>query len=334
MNANYKEVDYSVDKPSGSMNNIRPICKYAGSKTRLLFYILYAAFLTCTSTFYDLCGGSGVVTMNLLDCVNRKIINDISVVHAVIFKVLANEHMALKLDDLLYNGSPIPTWKQYCDARKYWYTHKDAKLSDIPAEELVHAAYCGLLLLWGERLGSKLNIGTPIEKISNKQTDIMKHIKSQWISYREKFLSLHVGMNGADVQNRDLLDILREMVQNYSDNPDSIEPNTTIYIDPPYLSGKSNGHKSSDKTYNERIFGEDAHKEMLELLDKLPRDKCKIIISGYDSELYDTVLNTEGFGVWTKVFVTELTVNCTDGRKSKERSKAKEFFFVNFQWKE
>lgn len=304
---------------------IRGICKYAGSKKRLLFYILYMIEQCQTQTFLDLCGGSGIVSMNVR--APRKIINDISVVHSVIYKLLSDENKSYALrDKIYYEGF---TEEDYISAYSYWYTRKENSLNNFYDDELVTAAYYGLILLWAARLGNDLNFRISPELLKEKPCDqIVQSLNNEWYTRKESILSWNVGLDGAGVYNNSLFDILEYLAA----HPENIKEHTTIYCDPPYLSGQSNKHKTSDSTYSCGSFGEDKHREMLTLLDRLPRDKCRVIISGYDSELYDDVLSSDGFGAWTKSFVKELTVNCGDGNhfKNNHRSTAQEFFYMNW----
>lgn len=316
-NLNYEEMPL--------LEYISAICKYAGSKKRLLYHIKHMANLCDTDTFIDLCGGSGIVSMNIN--APHKIINDISVVHSIIYKVLSNMDMANDLRDKMYYKKL--SYENYYAAYYYWYTHINATLESFAADELVTAAYYALIMLWSCRLGNNLNFGKKPELLNEENCDtILKRLNCEWYTRKEKILGWNRGLNGATVYNKNLIDILNDYVA----HPENIKEHTTIYCDPPYLSGQSNKHKTSDSTYSCGSFGEDKHREMLTLLDRLPRDKCRVIISGYDSELYDDVLSSDGFGAWTKSFVKELTVNCGDGNhfKNNHRSTAQEFFYMNW----
>ena len=123
-----------------------------------------------------------------------------------------------------------------------------------------------------------------------------------------------------------MLDILENLVR----SPEKISDRTIIYIDPQYLPSKKRG-VNSNGTYKDgkgsNVFGRESYKCMLELADKLPRDKCKVIINGYD----DT-LGGDDFGEWSKIFVKELPVMYGDGSKLKDGKRAveEEYFFTNF----
>lgn len=305
---------------------ISSICKYAGSKKRLLFYIRLMINICKACIVIDLCGGSGIVSMNISP--SHKIINDISVINAVVYKVLSNRKMSNELSDKI--NSHVPTYEDYHSAYSFWHGRHDDTLNNFAEDELVSAAYHALIILWSARLGSKLHWGKKPESLTEESCkNIMDRLTNEWNARHNKISSWNIGMNGATVYNQSMIDILKD----YVDHPEKIKEGTLIYCDPPYLTGKSNGHKTWQNTYTNTSFNEELHREMLTLLDKLPRDKCKVVVSGYDSELYDEVLSSDGFGVWTKLFVKELTVNAADGSKLKDgkRPTAKEYFFTNFR---
>jgi DNA adenine methylase len=60
-------------------------------------------------------------------------------------------------------------------------------------------------------------------------------------------------------------------------------PATLIYLDPPYFTDRTNG-------YNKEANDEHFHKELLKIANKA---NCMIFISGYESELYNSLLSSE-----------------------------------------
>lgn len=80
--------------------------------------------------------------------------------------------------------------------------------------------------------------------------------------------------------------------------------NTLLYVDPPYL----HSTRAAKKVYEKFEMSEDDHRR---LLDALCCFRGKVIVSGYDSELYN-----EFFANWTKV--TRDIVNHSSQSKTKE----------------
>ena len=76
------------------------------------------------------------------------------------------------------------------------------------------------------------------------------------------------------IENKDA----RELIKSYLNRPASL-----IYLDPPYLAERVNGY---NKEANDFSFHEN-------LLEQINSARCMVFISGYTSELYDTVLSPE-----------------------------------------
>lgn len=80
----------------------------------------------------------------------------------------------------------------------------------------------------------------------------------------------------------------------YSDIPN--RPGVLIYCDPPYLMSV---RSSKRPIYEDEFHTDDEHWELLKRLKKLP---CSVMISGYDSPLYNEMLAD-----WRKVSFTGMT---------------------------
>lgn len=109
-----------------------------------------------------------------------------------------------------------------------------------------------------------------------------------------------------------LMPMLSERLQNvYVFNKSAVEvvkafnkPNTLLYVDPPYL----HSTRQAKKVYEKYEMTEDDHKKLCETLVSF---KGKVLISGYDSELYNTY-----FQNWHKIFRD--IVNHSSQNKTKE----------------
>lgn len=289
------------------------ICHYCGGKARLYNYIAGLTRLSKTETFMDLFAGSAVVSLNI--DVRNKVINDASLELAVVYKALSMEETKIisRIEDTFY-------CKEVFDkAREYWKNaRKDKTLADFEGQDLCDGAYYAWILLNFSRIGSRID-----SKFT--ESEAMRH---NFMNFQKNLIYYCGRLEGAVVRNESALDILEEL----ADNPDSIPDNTVIYLDPPYLPSKERKAKS-DGVYS-NAFGAEEHRRMLELADRLPREKCRVIISGYDDEggLYDKVL-TEAEGEWSKVFLKELAVMFGNGGNLKDgkRPREKEYVFINFK---
>ncbi len=295
------------------------LCSYNGGKARLYNFIAFLVYKLGAKTFAELCAGSAVVSLNIK--VKHKILNDVNLKLAVVYKALSSP-------DIINNVLSRLKGAVYCretfdNAKTYWNGNGGNPLSFFEGQELCEAAYHSLILLNFSRTGSS---------ITKKFIDT-KSQKGDFQLFQKGLINYYNKLNGAEVYNKSILTILRE----WSENPEKIPDNTVIYLDPPYLPSKKRGVKSNG-SYNDGTdifdFDEEAHKEMLTYVEKLPRDKCKVIISGYDDVdgVYDSMLNREDFGEWSKIFVKELVIMSGDGRKygDGKRPTDDEYFFTNF----
>ena len=101
---------------------------------------------------------------------------------------------------------------------------------------------------------------------------------SDFLSAIDKLPELHNRLSKVIVSNSDGI----ELINKYSDT------RTLIYCDPPYeQSTRTSARYDVDMNNNEHI----------KFLDAVKNSKSKIIISGYDCELYDTLTNSN----WEKI---------------------------------
>jgi DNA adenine methylase len=109
---------------------------------------------------------------------------------------------------------------------------------------------------------------------------------NRWYKLPERLLLVADRLRSVRIEHRDARDILRMFHD---------RPATLIYLDPPYLAKRVNGYEFEA---NEKEFHE-------ELLDLSNRSKCMIFISGYDNELYDSILTARQG--WTSLTIKAST---------------------------
>jgi len=102
---------------------------------------------------------------------------------------------------------------------------------------------------------------------------------NRWNNLPERLKLVVSRLKNVRIENKDALKLL----QKYKNRPA-----TLVYLDPPYLGDRTNG-------YNKDANDESFHKKLLEFSNDA---KCMIFISGYENELYDSIL-TEEIG-WEK----------------------------------
>lgn len=94
-----------------------------------------------------------------------------------------------------------------------------------------------------------------------------RRVVNEWNRLPENILAAAQRLKDAEIENLDAI----KLIEKYNDK------NCLIYIDPPYLL-----ETRSNKYYNNEI----TELEHIELLKTINESKSKIILSGYDSELY------------------------------------------------
>lgn len=106
-----------------------------------------------------------------------------------------------------------------------------------------------------------------------------------WANYPDAFVGLVSRLRGVAIENRPAIDVIR-----CSDGP-----HTLHYVDPPYLPAV----RDKGKDYRFEMSVED-HVELLEFLRGV---EGKVVLSGYDSDLYNEVLR--GWSTATRPVTTQ-----------------------------
>ena len=136
----------------------------------------------------------------------------------------------------------------------------------------------------------------------------MSQAVSQWLGKIEDNLPKAVErLKVVQIENMDYKDLLKKY-----DGED-----TLFYLDPPYI------HKTRKMTYQYAHEMEDEQHE--EMIDILLHIKGKAILSGYDNEIYNKLLNNG----WKKVFLGEYDKR-SEKAINESRSKGQEFVWINY----
>lgn len=94
---------------------------------------------------------------------------------------------------------------------------------------------------------------------------------NRWNNLPDRLIPIAERLKNVRIEKRDARKLLKMFVN---------RPATLVYLDPPYLTKRSH-------EYNHDVNYEEFHKELLEICIKA---KCMIVISGYQSDLYDKML--------------------------------------------
>lgn len=120
-----------------------------------------------------------------------------------------------------------------------------------------------------------------------------------WYILPDKVLSVAERLKTVQIENRPALEVIRRF--NYSD--------VFMYIDPTYLKRTK---LSKRRQYKFEMTDEDH----VELLNELLQIKAKVMISGYESDMYDDILRE-----WNKEFLRS---------NNEYGSASREFIWMNY----
>lgn len=124
------------------------------------------------------------------------------------------------------------------------------------------------------------------------------YASQDWVNLPEKILMAAERLRGVQIENRLAVELIKKF--NY--------PNVLVYLDPPYMPDTRHG-----KQYRFEMYSRESHEE---LLDVAKKHKGPVLISGYDSELYNEMLKD-----WHREEKTCYSQVC---------SKKKEVLWMNF----
>ena len=109
---------------------------------------------------------------------------------------------------------------------------------------------------------------------------------NRWRNFPDRLEAVACRLHDIRVENKNAIELLKEF---------SNRPATLVYIDPPYLTERCNGYAVDTRDNSFHI----------NLLEQVIVSKCMILVSAYESEIYDMFL-TERRG-WRKVILDNST---------------------------
>jgi DNA adenine methylase len=235
------------------MNNItRPLVRYHGGKFLLADWIIshFPEHKIYTETF----GGGGSVLLKKPRCY-AEIYNDLDGEICNLFEVTRDNGYELK--EKLYN-TPF-------SRNEFVLSYKKSEDKVEQARRTVVRAFMG----FGS--GAVNGKSTGFRSNSNRSGTTPSH---DWKNYPEALDAIIERLRGVVIENKDAKKI---MLQQDSEN-------TLHYVDPPYKTDSRS--KSSSNTYRFEM----SDVEHLELANFCQHLKGMVIISGYENEIYDSVL--------------------------------------------
>ena len=240
-----------------------PINWYGG-KIRIAKKII--ALFPEHETYCEVFGGSGgVLFAKRPSAVD--VFNDINSDVVTFFKVLRDPEKAERLKTLL---TLTPYSREEFEAAKCWYMHEP---DDV---ERVRQWYVTVMQSFSAKRGAwSYSISASLGGMSHSVHKYLKRVDSTFAPATERLLRVQI----------EHLDF-RDFIPRYD------RPSTLFYLDPPYV--LSVRERASKKVYTHEMTDKD-HENLLNLVINV---KGKVILSGYDSELYERLLNQPG---WCRV---------------------------------
>lgn len=113
---------------------------------------------------------------------------------------------------------------------------------------------------------------------------------SRWYNLPERLQDVVERLRGVRIENKDAIKLLKSYIN---------RPATLVYLDPPYIGDRTNG-------YNNDANCTDFHTKLLKMANTA---KCMVFISGYQSELYDSILTP--YRGWKKKQIKTTTKDST-----------------------
>lgn len=226
-----------------------------------------------------------------------EVANDISTDLTNFWQVLQHE-ILFKIFQRTIEATPFGEhfWKY----SQWQLTDPDTYFEEDEKNRSVNRAIA-FFILCRQSLAGRLESFAPLSK--NRVRRGMNEQASAWLTAIEGLPEVHERLKRIVILNRDALDVI-----NSEDSH-----NTLFYLDPPYLSTT----RTSKNVY-EHEYTTDQHEQLIE---KICGCKGKVLLSGYDSPLYDRHLKK-----WKK-HIFEIPNNAS-GKKEKEIMQ--EIVWMNF----
>lgn len=271
-----------------NMTRYKSVISRLGGKKQLLKNIIpileQCQYDYDIKTFIDLCGGSGKVTLNIdKELFDNVIFNEIDKGICALFECLKDkEKTKVIMGDL-----------ERLDYSEYVFNTALQKLEDIEHLNVIDAAVYTYIV-------AKQSWTANMERY-NKSGEY----KGSYIDNIYELDGFYDDLINVEISNKDCRVLLKEHQECIFD---------LIYIDPPYVPDTM-AHK---ETYGKLSWKDKDHEELVNLLLKT---KAKIVLSGYDNNIYTRLVENG----WTKIFLKTVHVSSSGtGRKKGE------FIWVNF----
>lgn len=229
---------------------------YFGSKNKIALKL--CTHLPPHNCWVEVFCGSAALTLSKAKA-PIEIINDIDNEIVNLFQQLRNNHNEL---------INLITYTPYAEEELNLARIHQANLSDIErARRFLVQSMMAINGVFGEERG-----GFSYSD-SYSRNDCEARV-NRWYNLPERLRVVVERLKRVRIENKDARKLMKRFLK---------RPATLMYLDPPYLGDRTNGYNIDA---NDEMF----HTEMLNLANKAD---CMILISGYQNDLYDSILTEE-----------------------------------------
>lgn len=257
---------------------MKAVMKYPGSKWSIADWIIQ--FFPEHHSYVEPFFGSGAVLFNKPRS-NIETVNDLDDNVVNLFEWIKKDPEKL-VHEIYY--TPY--------ARKVY----DDAFASVPEDSLQKAVNFYIRLNMGH--GFRTN-GEKVGWKNDVQGRERAYAEQNWCHLPEKIMQAAERLRGVQIENRSALDVIQRF--NYK--------NVLLYLDPPYMPDVRHG-----KQYRHEMYDEKSHERLLEAARE---HKGPVLISGYETELYNDML-----AGWHREETTCYSQVC---------SKKKEILWMNFE---
>lgn len=242
--------------------------------------------------FVDVFGGSGIIIINAN--IGERVFNDKNFYLTNFFKVLKDENLRNRFQEKI--TLTLYSENEFNEAKKSVVGQKELM------GELEESSIDKIVDFYVATMQSRLASGA----ISNQTW------RCKGYNRRGMAMAVSSWLRNIDENLPDVVEKLREIEVTNQDVFDCLErwddKKTTFYLDPPY---EANTRKSK-KTYGNFELCREEH---IKIVEKLLKIKGQAVVSGYDSEIYNKLVD---FG-WKKEEIYLKTSTTVEGKKNGER---------------
>ncbi|MEN6459765.1 MAG: DNA adenine methylase [Syntrophomonas sp.] len=265
---------------------------YYGGKSRFVFEMRHLIPRSC-NIYVEAFAGSGVLNLNSPLVFDITILNDRDYGIYLLHNLMADKKTQNELITRLTNVE----YSQDAFNNALLLQGEDNKFTGLSEMEAAEAKF--ILLTQSFNSNQKNWAGGDTQNAYNRRLKYNLH------SVKQKY-------SGVTVTNLDAMDLINE----YKMNEKAI-----LVLDPPYLhrvrgKGATNVYKCE--------MNDEQHKKLLNLINDA---KCKIVLFGYFSTLYDTALDGKQ---WNSFVLKRVSKSCEVVQAGNQKTKVEEWVWINY----